>query len=224
MDSFQGSTPVSERIKAQYAPANLTLTSIIQGAAITTLVARVEATSTAYTAANWLMVATTFMAFVLIWHEFLMQALAYVWLPSLVDSLVPFAFLAVELFVAHFVYGNQRGWLLAASVAFALGLVAARATQVQARVSSADNQGVLGAVRSIFLARQAFYTGLAGLSFAAWGLYDVLRLGQHPLAVALATLAGVVGALGTTVPDWNRVLAHARGERTRAASGHAASD
>ncbi|HEV2238353.1 MAG TPA: hypothetical protein VGR57_16955, partial [Ktedonobacterales bacterium] len=87
----------------------------------------------------------------------------------------------------------------------------------QARVSSADNQGVLRAVRSVFLARQAFYTGLAALSFAAWGLYDVLRLGQYPLAVALATLAGVVGALGTTVPYWNRVLAHARGERTGAA-------
>lgn len=215
--SSQGSTPVGERIKGQYAPANLTLTSIIQGAAITTLVARVEATSSAYTAANWLMVVATFLSFVLIWHEFLMQALAYVWLPNLVDSLVPFAFLAVELFVAHFVYGSQRGWLLAAGMAYALGPVAARATQVRAHVSSAENQGVWRAVRSITPVRQGYYTGLAVLSFAAWALYDVLRLGQHPLAVALFAVAGISGALGTTVPYWNRVLAHARGERTSAA-------
>jgi hypothetical protein len=52
MDSLPGSTSVGERLKAQYAPAYLKLTSIIQGAAITTLVARVEATSTAYTTAS----------------------------------------------------------------------------------------------------------------------------------------------------------------------------
>ena len=86
MDALPTSTPVGARLKAQYAPAYLTLTSIIQGAAITTQVARVEATSTAYTTANWLLVAATFLSFVLIWHEYLMQALAYVWMPSLLDS------------------------------------------------------------------------------------------------------------------------------------------
>jgi len=214
MDSLPASTPVSERLKAQYAPAYLTLTSIIQGAVITTLVARVEATSNAYSAANWLLVAATFLSFVLIWHEYLMQALAYVWMPSLVDSLVPFAFLAVELFVVHFVYGNLRAWLLAVSIAYAIGVVAARATLVQARRQSSDNQGVLRAVGSILLARVALPAGLAVLGFAAWALYDVLQLGQHPLAVALVALIAVATTLGSTVPFWNRVLAYARGERT----------
>jgi hypothetical protein len=217
MDAFPP-TPVGERIKAQYAPANLTLTSIIQGAAITTLVARVEATSTGYTSANWLMVAATFLSFVLIWHEFLMQALAYVWMPSLVDSLVPFAFLAVELFIAHFVYGNQRAWLLAASLAFAIGLVAAGATQVRARGSAGDNRGVLRAVGSVFSLRLGFYAGLAVLTFAAWALYGLLGLGRHPLAVALVVLIAITAALGSTVPYWNRVLAHARDVGTVAPS------
>jgi hypothetical protein len=218
MESVPRSTPVGERLKAQFAPAYLTLTSIIQGAAITTLVARVEATSTSFTAANWLLVAATFLSFVLIWHEYLMQALAYVWMPSLVDSLVPFAFLAVELFVAHFVFGNQRAWLLGASIAFAIGLVASRATIVQARGQSGENQGVLGAVGSVFSARLALNAGLTLLSFAAWALYDVLRLGQHTFAVALVALIAVAIALGSTVPYWNRVLAYARGERQAASA------
>jgi hypothetical protein len=213
MDLLPASTTVGERLKAQYAPAYLTLTSIIQGAAITTLVARVEATSTSFTAVNWLMVAATFLSFVLIWHEYLMQALAYVWMPSLVDSLVPFAFLAVELFVAHFVYGNQRAWLLSASIAYAIGLVASRTTIVQARGQSGENQGVLRAIGSVIAARLALNTGLTLLSFAAWALYDVLRLGQHTLAVALVALVAVAAALGSTVPYWNRVLAYARSER-----------
>ncbi len=216
MNLLPASAPVGERLKAQYAPAYLTLTSIIQGAAITTLVARVEATSTAYSTASWLLVAATFLSFVLIWHEYLMQALAYVWMPSLVDSLVPFAFLAVELFVAHFVYGNLRAWLLAVSIAYAIGVVASRATLVQARGQSGDNQGVLRAVGSVLPARLALTAGLAVLSFAAWALYDVLRLGQQPLAVALVALIGVAAVLASTVPYWNRVLAYARSERTGA--------
>jgi len=218
MEALRASAPVGERLKAQYAPAYLTLTSIIQGAAITTLVARVEATSTAYSAANWLLVATTFLSFVLIWHEYLMQALAYVWMPSIVDSLVPFAFLAVELFVANFVYGNQRAWLLAPGSAYATGVVAARATLVQARAQSRDNRGVLRAVGSVLPARLALTAGLAVLSFAAWVLYDVLRLGQHPLAVALVALIAVAAVLASTVPYWNRVLAYARSERTGSAT------
>ena len=221
MDSRPASTTVGERLKAQYAPAYLTLTSIIQGAAITTLVARVEATSTAFTAANWLMVAVTFLSFVLIWHEYLMQALAYVWMPSLVDSLVPFGFLAVELFVAHFVYGNQRAWLLSASIAYALGVVASRTTIVQARGQSGENQGVLRAIGAVIPARLALTTGLTLLSFAAWALYDVLRLGQHTFAVALVALIAVAAALGSTVPYWNRVLAYARSEREGTSAGSA---
>jgi hypothetical protein len=213
MGSLRASKAVGERLKAQYAPAYLTLTSIIQGAVITTLVARVEATSTGFTTANWLLVATTFLSFVLLWHEYLIQALAYVWMPSLVDSLVPFAFLAVELFVAHFVYGNPRAWLLTASIAYAIGVVASRATTVQARGQSSDNQGVLRAVGSILPARLALTAGLAVLGLAAWALYDVLRLGQHPLAVAVVALIAVAVTLGSTIPYWNRVLAYARSER-----------
>jgi hypothetical protein len=92
MESLPASTFVGDRLKAQYAPAYLTLTSIIQWAVITTLVARVEGTATAYTTANWLLVAATFLSFVVIWHEYLMEALAYAWMPGLVGSLVPFAF------------------------------------------------------------------------------------------------------------------------------------
>jgi hypothetical protein len=214
MGASQTPESVAVRLREQFAPSYLTLTSIIQGVALSALVIRVESVGELLDLSGWLLVATTLLSLLLIWHEYLMQALAYVWMPSLIDSLVPFAFLVVELFVAHFVYGNLRAWLLAASIAYAIGVVAARATLVQARRQSSDNQGVLRAVGSVLPARVALTASLAVLGFAAWALYDVLRLGQHPLAVALVALIAVATTLGSTVPYWNRVLAYARHERT----------
>lgn len=216
MESDPTSEAVATRLKGQFAPAYLTLTSIIQGVAISTLVARIEATSSRFDAADWLLATATFLAFLLVWHEYLMQALAYVWMPTLLDSLVPFAFLVAELFAAHFVYGNQRAWLLAVGVAFAVGIVAWGTTALQTRGSADENRGVLHAVGSMLQVRLAFLVALAVLYLGAWTLYDVLRLGQVQLAVALVALLGIGVAVASTVPYWNRVLAYARGKRVGA--------
>ena len=74
------------------------------GVVLSVLAARGEATYTQFGATAWLLTSATFLIFVSLWHEYLMQALAFVWIPNLLDSLVPFAFLAGELFAAHFVY------------------------------------------------------------------------------------------------------------------------
>src|SRR6266540_4359542 len=84
MEANPGHEALGDRLRGQFAPAYLTLTSIIQAAAVTALAARVELASAEFDAADWLLAAATFLAFILIWHEYLMQALAYVWLPTLV--------------------------------------------------------------------------------------------------------------------------------------------
>src|SRR6266705_6780732 len=124
MDMKPAPEIVSQRLKSQFAPAYLTLTSIIQGVALAVLAARVEATYAQFDATDWLLTIATFLAFVTLWHEYLMQALAFVWMPNLLDSLVPFAFLASELFAGHFVYHGLRGWLLSVSLIFVVGAVA----------------------------------------------------------------------------------------------------
>jgi hypothetical protein len=52
----------------------------------------------------------------------------------------------VELFMAHFVVGNQRAWLLATGIAFGVGIVASGTSRVQTRSYLQENRGVLGAV------------------------------------------------------------------------------
>ena len=115
---------VTQRLKSQFAPAYLTLASIIQGVALSTLVARVEATNTDFNVVAWLLTITTFLVILDIRNEYLMMVQAYVWLPSLLDSIVPFAFVAAELFLVHFVYGNVRGWLLAYAACYLVGIAA----------------------------------------------------------------------------------------------------
>jgi hypothetical protein len=191
----------------------LTLTSIIQGVALSTLVVRVDGTSDHFGPANWLLATATLLAFLLIWHEYLMQALAYVWMPTLVDSALPFAFLVAELFLAYLVYGNQRAWLLVAGVAYGLGVVAWARTRSQAHSHVRENVGVLNAVSGVLSVRLMLSVLPAVLFLGAWALYDTLGLGQVSSVVAAVSVVIVVAGIGGTVPYWNRVLTYARNER-----------
>ncbi len=144
MGASQTPESVAARLREQFAPSYLTLTSIIQGVALSALVIRVESVGELLDLSGWLLVAATVLSLLLLWHEYLMQALAYVWLPTLLDSAVPFAFLVAELFLTHFVYGSQRAWLLAAAVAFALGLAANVWWRAQTYRERRRNAGVVG--------------------------------------------------------------------------------
>jgi len=216
MADSQTSASVGARMLSQFAPAYLTLTSIIQGVALSALVIRVEGTSDHFGLANWLLAAATLLAFLLVWHEYLMQALAYVWMPTLLDSAIPFAFLVAELFMAHFVYGDQRAWLLAAGVGFGFGLLAYALRRSQTYRHQQENAGVVRAITGFAGPRFAFSAAPAALFLVAWALYDALGLGRAPVVVAAAATLVVVVALLGTIPYWQRVLAYARSQEKAA--------
>jgi hypothetical protein len=73
---------------------------------------------------EWLVAVATFLVCVDIWHEYLMTVLSHVWLPGLLDSLVPFAFLVTELLMVHFVGEDLRGWLLGYGLVALVGVAA----------------------------------------------------------------------------------------------------
>lgn len=78
-----------------------------------------------------------------------MQAVAYDWMPTLLDSVIPFAFLVAELFMAHVVYGDQRAWLLAAGIGFSFGLAAYALRRSQTDRHQQENVGVVGAITTL---------------------------------------------------------------------------
>lgn len=212
MDMKPAPETVSQRLKGQFAPAYLTLTSIIQGVALAFLAARVEATYTQFDATNWLLTATTFVGFLTVWNEYLMQVLAFVWVPTLLDSLVPFAFLACELFMTHFVYNNLRSWLLTLGLIFIVGGAAQILTITQARSLPDENRDITRVLAPHYRVRAALSAVIVVLSLGSLALYDLLRLGQAQFVIALLAFALVIVFTSSSVPFWNHVLAYARGE------------
>jgi hypothetical protein len=217
MDMKPAPEIISQRLKDQLTPAYLTLTSIIQGVALAFLAARVEATYARFDPTNWLLTIATFLGFLTVWNEYLMQVLMFVWVPTLVDSLVPFAFLASELFTAHFVYNGLRYWLLSLGLTFVVGTIANIVTSRQARTFPEENRDVARALTPLNWVRAVLGTVIPVLCLIAWALYDVLQLGQVQTVVALVALVAIIVFLGSSVPYWNRVLAYARGEYRKVA-------
>jgi hypothetical protein len=84
---------------------------------------------------EWLVAVATFLVCVDIWHEYLMTVLSHVWLPGLLDSLVPFAFLVTELLMVHFVGEDLRGWLLGYGLVALVGVAAWAQRNVRIRQS-----------------------------------------------------------------------------------------
>jgi hypothetical protein len=145
-----------------------------------------------------------------------MQALAYVWMPTLLDSAIPFAFLVAELFMAHFVYGSERAWLLATGIGFSFGLASYALRRSQTYRHQADNAGVVRAIRGFAGPRLAFSVAPAVIFFLAWALYDVFGLGRIPVLVAAGAVVVVVSVILGTIPYWRRVLAYARSQENAA--------
>ena len=215
MRDHQSPTSVGARLREQFAPAYLTLTSIIQGVALSTLVLRVEGMSEHFELANWLLATATLLAFLLVWHEYLMQALAYVWMPTLVDSALPFGILVAELFLAHFVYGGERIWLLVAGLAFVLAIIAWGTTHTHTQ----ENAQVIHAVGGVSPTRAVPSVVSIVVFLGMWALYDALHLGQVSGIVAAIAVVVIAGDIATTVPYWNRVLTYARREGEGAPGG-----
>ena len=206
---------VSQRLKDQFAPAYLTLTSITQGVGLAFLAPRVEATYVHFDAADWLLTIATFILYLVVWQEYVMQILAFVWVPTILDALVPFAFLACELFLSHFVYHDLRNWLLTFGLIGIVGAAAQFVTITQTRAFVEENRDMVRTVKLHGRYRGIFVGISSVINLCLWALYDALHLEQIHLVVASIALVMVVGFVLSTIPYWNQVLVYANGERQR---------
>ncbi len=203
---------VFARLTGQFAPAYLTLASIIQGVALAALAQRVEATYAGFDAAAWLLTLATFLIFLIVWHEYVLQVLAFVWLPTMLDTVVPFTFLAAELLLAHCIYRDLRLWLLALGLVGIAGMAAALVSTLQTRAFP-ENRAIVRALAPHHRVHWAVNATIVALSLGAWALYDALRLGQAQLGVALVAPALALAWIGGVVPYGKHLRAYARGDR-----------
>lgn len=133
-----------ERAKELVPALILTLLSMIQALALELFWSRVEASGYLWqwnweAAIGWLQVLVVLEGILLIWVLYVSFVLRFSWLPSLEDTLLPFAiglleFALIDLTAPHLV----GPWMLVLAVIFALALVGTRATLLRAERDPAN--------------------------------------------------------------------------------------
>jgi hypothetical protein len=98
-----------------------------------------------------------------------------------------------------------------------VGTIATIVTSTQAHTFPEENRDVARVLTPLNWVRAVLSTAILVLCLAGWALYDVLRLDQVQIVVALIALVAIILFLGSSVPYWNRVLAYARGEYRKVA-------
>jgi len=183
--------------------------SIIQGVALAALVQRVEGTYRSFAATSWIMTATTFLAILVIWHEYLVQVMGYVWTPTLIDSIVPFAFVGGEVFMTHFVANDLRNWLLASGATFLVAVAAWVVGWRQARLGRGENRAVFRSFPKAHRLRGILPGALGLLGIAGWARYDALGFSRSQVIAAIGMLSLLAVYVAISIPYWSHVAAHA---------------
>jgi hypothetical protein len=212
METPPGPERISRRLREQFAPAYLAISGLVQVLVLDALITKVEGDYLHYGAVEWLVAVATFLVCVDIWHEYLMTVLSHVWLPGLLDSLVPFAFLVTELLMVHFVGEDLRGWLLGYGLVALIGVAAYAQRNLRIRQFADQDRDLPLALVTGHWYRGALAVTVTAFGLLGWLLYDALGLDSARLAVAVAGLVGVVAIIASSVPMWNQILRYARGE------------
>jgi hypothetical protein len=212
MEPTPGPERISRRLREQFAPADLAITGLVQVLVLDALISKVEDNYTDYGVVDWLVTAATFLVCVDIWHEYLMTVLSHVWLPGLLDSLVPVAFLVTELLMVHFVGDDLRGWLLGYGLVALVGVAAWAQRTLRIRQFADEERDLPLALVTRHWYRAALAVAVTAYGLLGWLLYNPLGLDSAQLAVAAAGLVGVLAIIASSVPMWNQILRYARGE------------
>lgn len=212
MDTPPGPERLSRRLREQFAPAYLAISGLVQVLVLDALIGRVDAHYAGFGAVGWLVAVATFLVCVDIWHEYLMTVLSHVWLPALADSLVPFAFLASELLMVHFVGRDLRGWLLGYGLVALVGVAAWVQRNVRIRQFAESDRDLPLSLATGHRYRGALAVAVSLFGLLGWLLYEPARLNKVPVVVAAAGLVGVAMIIASSVPMWNQILRYARGE------------
>jgi hypothetical protein len=134
------------RLKVSSVGSSQTLLSIIQGVALADLAGVVAASYTRFTLVEWLLVPSTLLVLVAAWNQITMDTLAWVQVPDVSETIIPFGVGVFELYLNHAIRLGIEAWLvgaalMAAASTLGIWLVERRADRHE------ENAGLLAAMR-----------------------------------------------------------------------------
>lgn len=205
-------------LRTAFSSSYLTLTSIIQGVALAYLVVVVDEEMHEFGAAQWLFVATAFLAIASAWHEYMTAVTVFVWVPRLWDSLIPFLLGGSELMLIRSL--RRPGGLEWSFLA--LGAVAA--VTLLAFVNMYRSAAAEEDLNADLLARMGFYRPLnlafssgAAVLFFSFAAVEAIAAGSTSLdnALSASALGLVLVFLVRGYFYWTRVIQVAREDAVR---------
>jgi hypothetical protein len=201
-------------IKDSFTSIYLTVLSIVQGVALTSLAVVVADGHSQFTPVQWALVVLTFLILIIVWNHVTTDAMTWTWIPDFRDSAIPFLLGAFELYQAFAIVAGLGPWLfgMAAGATLAVLEFFHVGRQVRLVVSNAEMlrlfrrrslsdllQGIVGI--GAFLA-------LGAASVAIGDAWAVLPW----IAVLITALWLGVYVLRTTL-YWRALVALARSDR-----------
>jgi hypothetical protein len=92
---------------------------------------------------QWLLAANTLIIIILVWNGFIRGFVALIYVPKLVDGMIPFALGAAQCFSAYFVAHGVRGWYWSIAAISFIGFIGYVNAEVNARLNRAENGHVM---------------------------------------------------------------------------------
>jgi Na+/pantothenate symporter len=169
--------PLLSRIKGSFTPIYLTILSIVQAVALGELAKVVADGYPEFTPVQWSLVLLTFLILIIIWSHVTTDAMSWVWIPDLRDSVIPFLLGAFELYQAHAIVVGLGPWLFGMGAGATLAVLEFFHVGRQVRLEADDAealrlfrrrswsdllQGVGGIVLFFALGLATVATGVAG--------------------------------------------------------------
>lgn len=143
---------LQHQLRGSFTTVYLTTVSIIQGVVLADLAGVTASGYEHFTVLQWLMVPINFFLIILVWNHYMTDSIAMEWIPGFTDSVFPFSFGAIELFLNHAILLGLTAWLAGWAVFAAVGVGGTRFLMGKAKQETTNPQ-----LLQLFLSRQAGY-------------------------------------------------------------------
>jgi hypothetical protein len=200
-----------ERAENAFGAVYLTLISIVQGVALGYLAQTISDRYESLSLDEAGRVVATFLLFLTVWQEYMVKASAFSWVPTILDTLVPFILGAVEFLMVASTSKPLTHYLLLVSIFYGLGAIGClnyyfQATRSQSKMSQDARRVISVHFRTQYLIATGCFLYSTGIWIAAMMAGP---FGQSWLPGWLSIVPALVFAL-SIIPRWNRPILMAR--------------
>ena len=182
-----------------HASTYLTLISIVQGVAFSYLVLYVITYHNCFKDISWILLASTFLIIVLTWNEYIMGIVSFVWIPGILDALIPFTLGSTEIYIIYSISELPTYWFKAMAIFAMVSLVGFFNMYCKAREEDLNKEAIFayGNMICISIAYTAF---IALTSVILWQVCINYQL-SHRVHLCFSLLSLII-LIGFGVRTW----------------------